>query len=165
MACTEQVLRRGTVTVRPLAELLGLRAGGLTRHVQAALVDFGADKSFAQAAGKLHRHHRVSLSASTVRTYTLAHARGMRLEFEAHTASGALPAQGAGDIVAEIDGTMLPVVSTERGKDGNARKHRSCQWKDHPGGYAAEKQIPISKQSLPQHCILLARVSSRQWTG
>lgn len=116
--------------MRPLAELLGLRAGGLTRHIQAALVDFGADQSFAKAAGKLYRHHRVKLSASTVRTYTLKHARGIRLEFERYRPSGALPARGAGDIVAEIDGTMLPVVYTEPGKDGNARKHRNCQWKE-----------------------------------
>lgn len=130
VSCTEQVFRRGSLTVRPLAELLGLRAGGLTRHIQAALVDFGADQSFAKAAGKLYRHHRVKLSTSTVRTYTLKHARGIRLEFERYKPSGALPARGAGDIVAEIDGTMLPVVYTEPGKDGNARKHRNCQWKE-----------------------------------
>lgn len=130
VSCTEQVFRRGSLTVRPLAELLGLRAGGLTRHIQAALVDFGADKSFAKAAATLHKHHGVSLSASTVRTYTLKHGRGMRLESEAHGATGVLPARGAGDIVAEIDGTMLPVVFTDPGKDGNARKHRNCQWKE-----------------------------------
>ena len=139
VACTEQVLRRGSLTVRPLAELLGLRAGGLTRRVQAALVDFGAEKSFSEAAATLHRHHRVSLSASTVRTHTLKHARGMRLESGAHTAGGALPPGGAGDIVAEIDGTMLPVVFTEPGKDGNARKHRSCQWKETRLGAARAK--------------------------
>ena len=41
-----------------------------------------------------------------------------------------LPAKGPESIVAEIDGTMLPVVTTNPGDDNNARKHREYQWKE-----------------------------------
>ena len=124
------MLRRGSATVRPLALMVGLRAGGLTGNLQRALVDFGAEESFGRAAERLFTHHRVSLSPTTLREYTLKHARAIRLAQSAKGASGALPLRGAQDIVAEIDGTMLPVVLTDPGKDGNARKHRSCQWKE-----------------------------------
>ena len=44
--------------------------------------------------------------------------------------SGLLPAKGSERIFAEIDGTMLPVVTTNPGDDNNARKHREHQWKE-----------------------------------
>lgn len=131
VVCEERVLRHGTATVRPLAELLGLKAGGLTRPLERALVDFGAEESFAHAAGRLFTHHRIRLSEATIRRRTLGHARRIRNSQAGKSAPGALPANGGpDDIVAEIDGTMLPVVHTQAGKDGNARKHRSCQWKE-----------------------------------
>jgi hypothetical protein len=40
------------------------------------------------------------------------------------------PREGSEHIIAEIDGTMLPVVVTEKGSDHNARKHRTCQWEE-----------------------------------
>jgi hypothetical protein len=51
----------------------------------------------------------------------------MRLRHNDDALSGALPPEGPEDIVAEIDGTMLPVVQTRRGSEGNARKNRLCQ--------------------------------------
>jgi hypothetical protein len=54
----------------------------------------------------------------------------MRLRGTTGAVSGALPAQGPEDIVAEIDGTMLPVVQTSPGSEGNARKNRLCLWKE-----------------------------------
>jgi len=123
-------MRCGSATLRPLAKLLGLRAGGLTRLLERALVDFGAEESFSRASERLYCHHRVRLSESSVRRRTLAHARGMGLRRTAGAVSGALPPEGPGDIVAEIDGTMLPVVQTRRGCEGNARKNRLCQWKE-----------------------------------
>jgi hypothetical protein len=122
--CEEAVLRRGSGTVRPLAWWLGLKAGGLTRPLERALVDFGAEESFARAAERLFTHHRVRLSESTLRRRTLLHARAIGLAQSGRKAPGALRAEGPEAIVAEIDGTMLPVVHTQRGPQGNARKHR-----------------------------------------
>lgn len=130
IVCEELVLRSGSGTVRPLADLFGLKPGGLTRLLERALVDFGAEESFARASERLYTHHRVSLSEATVRRRTLEHARAMRTARDDAAFSGALPAEGPERIVVEIDGTMLPVVDTETSEDGNARKHRSCQWKE-----------------------------------
>jgi hypothetical protein len=126
----ERVLRQGNRTFRPLADLLGLRPGGLTRNLQRAVVDFGADKAFARASVRVLRHHHISLSATTIRKTTLEHAHAIKDQQYAHGGPGALPSEGPEHIIAEIDGTMLPVVATEKGSDGNARKHRTCQWKE-----------------------------------
>jgi hypothetical protein len=126
----ERVLRHGNHTFRPLADLLGLRPGGLTRNLQRAVVDFGADKAFARASVRILRHHNISLSATTIRKTTLAHAHAIKDQQYAHGGVGALPGKGAEQIIAEIDGTMLPVVVTKKGDDGNARKHRTCLWKE-----------------------------------
>jgi len=120
----ERVLRRGSRTVRPLASHLGLRSGGYTRLLQRAIVDFGSEDSFARASERLYRHHRIALSASSVRKVTLTHARAIEKAQQGGGSKGALPKQGAERIIAEMDGTMLPVVECR------GRKSRSCHWKE-----------------------------------
>ena len=126
----ETVLRQGSGTVHPLAKLLGLKPRGSTLNLQRAVVDFGAEESFAQASERLELHHQVKLSQSTVRKITLEHASNIEQINAAQASKGLLPAKGPEKIVAEIDGTMLPVVTTDPGDDKNARKHRDCQWKE-----------------------------------
>jgi len=129
---TERVLRRGTKTFRPLASWLEVRAGGSSRLVQRMVVDFGAEDSFEAASARMKLHHSVSLSASSVRKITLEHAHRIKDEQCADGGQGALPAQGAESIIGEIDGTMVPIVLTEQGSEGggDARKNRTCQWKE-----------------------------------
>lgn len=126
----ERVLRRGTSTWRPLARFIGVRAGGSTKNLQRAVVDFGAEDSFARASERLWRHHGVRLCASSVRKITLEHARGIEASQRASGGQGALPRKGAEVIIAEIDGTMLPVVETSKTKGRSARKNRRCHWKE-----------------------------------
>jgi len=116
--------------VRPLCLAAGIEAGGYSLGVQEAVVDFGSEDSFNLAAERLSRHHPLRLSASTVRKITLRHAAKMAaLEKKTHCL-GRLPATGPSHIIAETDGTMLPVVQTS-GKSGtDRRKHRQCQWKE-----------------------------------
>ena len=126
----ETVLRQGSGTVHPLGQLLGLKPRGSTLNLQRAVVDFGAEKSFAQASERLELHHQVKLCESTVRKITLEHASNIEQINAADAGTGLLPAKGPEKIVTEIDGTMLPVVTTHPGEDKNARKHRDCQWKE-----------------------------------
>jgi hypothetical protein len=126
----ERVLRRNTSTLRPLARFIGVRAGGSTKNLQRAVVDFGAEDSFAQASERLLRHHGVLLCTSSVRKITLEHARRIEANQRAIGGQGALPRTGAETIIAEIDGTMLPIVETSKTKDRNARKNRRCHWKE-----------------------------------
>ena len=126
----ESVLRQGSQTVRPLGRLLGLKPRGSTLNLQRAVVDFGAEESFARASERLEHHHQVKLSESTIRKITLEHASNIQQISTAEGSSGLLPAKGPESIVAEIDGTMLPTVTTTPGDDNNARKHREYQWKE-----------------------------------
>ncbi|MEM6717492.1 MAG: UPF0236 family protein, partial [Cyanobacteria bacterium P01_C01_bin.147] len=125
----EQLYQRGTRRVRPLCEAIVAKAGGYSRGVEEAVVDFGAEDSFALAAERLGRHHPVNLSASTVRKITLAHASRMSEQEDKNACLGRLPGKGPAYIIAEADGTMLPVVQTE-GKHRNLRKNRKCHWKE-----------------------------------
>ena len=118
----ERVLRRNTSTLRPLARFIGVRAGGSTKNLQRAVVDFGAEDSFAQASERLLRHHGVLLCASSVRKITLEHARRIEASQRASGGQGALPRTGAETIIAEMDGTMLPIVETSKTKDRNGPK-------------------------------------------
>lgn len=64
----EQLLRRGSVTVRPLALLLHLHPRGQTLLLQSMAVDFAAEGAFEGASKRLLRHHFTrTQSASGVR--------------------------------------------------------------------------------------------------
>jgi hypothetical protein len=98
--------------------------------LEEAVVDFGAEDSFALAAERLSRHHPVKLCAATVRSITLRHARAVELGQSVKGSVGELPARGAEHIIAEADGTMLPVVEfSPSGAPGfDRRKTRTVRW-------------------------------------
>lgn len=93
-------------------------------------MDFGAEDSFVLAAQRLSRHHRVKLCANTVRAITLHHAKAIGKDPHAAGCLGALPANGAEHLIAEADGTMLPVVdlAPASGKRPDRRKTRQVRW-------------------------------------
>lgn len=130
MEIGEQVFQGASGTVRPLCRRLALRPGGYSRGLEAAVVDFGAEDSFALAAERLERHHGVKLGATTVRTITLRHARAVEARQAVAAVAGILPAQGAEHVVAEADGTMLPVVDMAQDPPagGDRRKTRKARW-------------------------------------
>lgn len=125
---TEQVFQQGGKTLRPLCQRLNLQPGGYSRGLEEAVVDFGAEDSFALAAERLSRHHPVKLCANTVRAITLRHAEEIRKIQHAEGCLGALPAKGAERLIAEADGTMLPVVdlAPASAKLPDRRKHARC---------------------------------------
>lgn len=116
--------------MRPLCGRLGLRPGGYSRGVEKAVVDFGAEDSFVLAAERLARHHPVQLCPSSVRSITLQHAGKMQEMHKVSGSVGVLPARGASHLIAEADGTMLPVVdfSSDARSGGDRRKSRSVRW-------------------------------------
>jgi hypothetical protein len=126
----EQVLQCGTRTVRPLCEWLQIRPwAAYSQRLQEAVVDFGAEDCFEKASRRLKRHHGIELSAGTVRKITLRHAEAMRVSQRKTGGVGVVAHEGPEHIVAEIDGTMLPVVSFGKGK-GDKRKRRKCEWNE-----------------------------------
>ena len=73
----ETVLQQGSARLRPLARALQVVAQGCSIGLQEIIVDLGAEDSFALAAERLLRHHRIELSEGTIRKTTLRHAQAM----------------------------------------------------------------------------------------
>ena len=97
--------------------------------MQRALTDFGADHAFATAATKIQEHYGVSVTHERVRTVTLHH--GEVLAAQTPQPVRTLPARGAAHIVAEADGTMVPLVDTSSAPPGaDRRKHRTVRYQE-----------------------------------
>ena len=94
--------------------------------LQRAVVDFGADTSFASAVEKVREHYGIEVSQSAVRVLTQGHGAAIQLESEVAVR---LPPQGVTELVTEIDGTLVPIVETGDGQ-GDRRKQRSCKWQE-----------------------------------
>lgn len=91
------------------------------------MCDFGAEHSFARAAQRVEEHYGFLLDASRVREITLRHAARAQSELEGEYAQSfrSLPAQGAGQVVAEADGTMICTVP----RAGRGQR-RPREWKE-----------------------------------
>ncbi len=124
----EQVWRRDRgKTWRPLSQVLALSPRGESPRLARAMVDFGADHAFAPAAAKLKEHYGVEVATSRVARACYRTAA----RIAAPRAEGGLPAKGPAWIVAETDGTMIPMVSTAAAPTGtDRRKHRQLSWQE-----------------------------------
>jgi hypothetical protein len=95
------------------------------------MTDFGADESFGKAAKKIKEHYGIEVPVSATRQVTQAHGKAM-LQEEPESRLGK---QGARLVIAGMDGSMVPIVSTktdEKGREikGDKRKHRQLSWKE-----------------------------------
>lgn len=125
----EQLWRSGTQTQRPFCAAARVQPRGCSRRLQRALTDFGADHAFAQAAAKMQEHYGVSVPVERARTVTLHHAHV--LAAQAPQPVRTLPAHGAERIVAEADGTMMPMVDTSAAAPGaDRRKFRKVHYQE-----------------------------------
>lgn len=112
---------------RPFAARIGVRSRSVSRLLQRVLSDFGADHSFAQAAGKVKEHYGFEISADAVRQSTLkaADKAAQLLEKDYAQDYRALPPTGADHVIAELDGSMICTVNPGK-KSGKRPRH----WKE-----------------------------------
>ena len=123
--------RRGPL-LRPFCVRAGVRPRGRSQPLQRALVDFGAEESFARAAQRVHEHYGVVVSATQVREQTLTH--GAQL-----SAQPVPPPQGAvPTLITQLDGSLIPIVvpptrgaDRRRGKELLWREARLCLARPH----------------------------------
>jgi hypothetical protein len=110
-----------------LSESAAVHHRGCSRPLQRALVDFAADLPFAQAREKLLEHYGIELAASTIRTITERHARGCA---DYRDGVSTWPSdEGAGTLVAEVDGGMVPIVKTDA-QQSDRRTGKQLLWKE-----------------------------------
>jgi len=114
--------RRGGL-LRPFCERAGITPRGRSRRLQRALVDFGAEESFARAAQRVQEHYGLDVAASAVRRQTLAHgAQLSALKVEP-------PKVAAHTLITQLDGSMIPiVVPPPHGQD--QRRGKQLLWRE-----------------------------------
>lgn len=93
------------------------------------MTDFGADESFGQATKKINEHYGIEVPIGAVQTTTKMHARKM---LEDQELKSDIPQEaGAPYIIAETDGTMVPIVTFSDNSDvKDRRKKRQVVWKE-----------------------------------
>jgi hypothetical protein len=93
------------------------------------VTDFGADVSFVDAAKKMQEHYGIDLPASTIRLITEKHAQNMCLSQEKiYIRSN--PSKKSQNIIAELDGSMIPIVKINQESIGDKRKTRKTGWRE-----------------------------------
>lgn len=119
---------RGGHLLRPFSHAAGVKSRGYSLPLQRRITDFGADVAFAAVVEKLQEHYGIEVPVSAVRTITERHAQAMQ---EAQTVSKSPDAEGVACLIAELDGSMIPIVDTEAGESGaDRRKSRTLRWQE-----------------------------------
>jgi len=96
--------------VRPFSQTAGVICRDCSTPLERRMVDFGADKSFAKACGKIQEHYGIKIPESRVRTVTLKHANEIRKQEDLHTQ---IPEyEGVERLIGQMDGTLIPIVDT-----------------------------------------------------
>lgn len=114
--------RRGSV-FRPFQQQAGVSPRGASRSLQRAVVDFGAEESFARAVQRMREHYGIDVACGRVRRLTLSHA--------AELSARALPPPGltVPVLITAMDGSMIPTVTPpDEGADRRQGKH--VQWRE-----------------------------------
>jgi hypothetical protein len=120
--------------MRPFSASAEVQCRGYSEGLQRAMTDFGAENAFAGAAAKLKEHYGIAVPVSAVRMVTEEHGAAMRAQEKQKSAwpeSGGVA--GVPVLIAEIDGSMLPVVETAEPGAAEAqdrRKTRQVSWKE-----------------------------------
>jgi hypothetical protein len=117
--------------LRPFAEAASVKCRGYSGPLQRAITDFGADHSFGEVAKKLKEHYQIEVPISASRLITQRHAKAM-LERQEITSDSSN--QGARQLIAEMDGTNLPVViipeKSQKNPVKDRRKLRQVGWRE-----------------------------------
>jgi len=117
--------------VRPFCCSAGVRCRGYSQPLERRMTDFGADMAFGQVPAKLQEHYGIEVPVSAVRTITEEQARHIHAQEQFQTPQ---PAQGVAWVIAETDGSMIPIVDTASpeptapGRD--RRKTRQVRWQE-----------------------------------
>ncbi len=109
--------------VRPFSRRHGLRHRGVSLRLTRALVDFGAEESFARATQSVREHYGLEVSLWRARSATLAHARACAAAVQA------APAHAAATLITQMDGSMIPTVKTKSGAL-DKRTTRQVYWRE-----------------------------------
>ena len=116
--------------MRPFVQSAKVSPRVCSRPLQRAITDFAADQPFALVSRmKLLEHYGFEFGESTIQRITLGHAKAI---FEAARAGAGFSAGTPGlhkQIVAQIDGGMLPVVEPDANQK-DKRNGKTLSWRE-----------------------------------
>jgi hypothetical protein len=113
--------------IRPFVRSAKVKCRAYSLGLQRAITDFAAVESFRQAAQRVGEHYGIEVSPSQVRALCQQHAGQLLLEHEEESLE--LPAKGVEQVIAELDGSFIPIVESKEGK-GDKRKRREHSWRE-----------------------------------
>lgn len=102
------------------------------------MVDFGADVSFAEAEEKIKTHYGVVVPASSVRIITEKHAQIIHNNLDT-IQKKCCQSNNQAIIIAQTDGSMVPIVEFKNEALGDRRKFRITKWSECRLGLAYPK--------------------------
>lgn len=126
----ERLWRSATSSyLRVLPEVLGVKDRGYSWGLQRAMTDFGSERSFEQAVRALQEHYGFAVPTGALREITYEHAERIGARADSGAPASSLPAQGVQWLVAEADGSMVPIVRTS-GPGPDRRKNRRIDYRE-----------------------------------
>jgi len=117
--------------VRPFCRAAGVQCRSYSQPLQRRMTDFGADAAFGQVPAKLKEHYGIEVPVSAVRSITEAQARHIHAQEQGQGQTTQL-ARGVAWVIAETDGSMIPLVDTAapEAEGSDRRKTRQVRWKE-----------------------------------
>lgn len=118
--------------MRPFKASAQIRTRCYSIPLQRVITDFGADNAFGQVPCKLQEHYGIEVPVSTIRHITEGHAQNMfeqQEEQEEERENVDLATDNCETVVAEIDGSMVPVVEANEAVL-DKRKEKRMMWKE-----------------------------------
>lgn len=120
--------------IRPFSESAEVECRSCSLPLQRTITDFGADDSFDRgASAKLREHYGIEVPATVIRAVTEKHGETM-LEMQQQEPSELPNRPGVAVLIAETDGTMIPVVEIPEPVAAeppvDRRKCRKVGWKE-----------------------------------
>lgn len=111
--------------IRPIVQACGIRSHGYSLRLQRVMTDFAADTSFDRAADKVEEHYGMRIGGSSCRVIALKHAQASADQSVPKASS-----RKALTLIAEADGSMIPIVMIAKEATGDKRKARTLCWKE-----------------------------------
>ena len=152
---------KGKGIVRPFSVAAEVHCRGYSLPLQRIITDFGADILFGRIPAKLHEHRGISVPVSSAQAMTRHHTEAI-FKIQLETLKRDIPAiDGVECVIVEIDGSMIPTVTTEsatvEGEAIDRRTTRQIGWQ--------EARLVFARTPEQQHPVFGATLGSPDATG
>ncbi len=138
----ERLFRKGRHLLRGFSKQAQVSCRGLSKPLQRAVTDFGAELPFAQAQLRLREHYGIEVPVSGIREVTEQHGKAMHEQQELNCEWP--DTDGVRHVIAQTDGSMVPVVTVDS-QVSDKRKDKVLNWQE------IRLTIAHAQQSLKVH--------------